>query len=58
MKLPLNLTFKVDLDDIQNIIDEIKGLQTYKLAEDDKMILIERAALVEILQRHLRVKEK
>lgn len=57
MKLP-NITVKCDFDDIQQIVDEVKGLQTYKLFEGDDMILINRAELVEILLKHLRTESK
>lgn len=57
MKLP-NITVKCDFDDIQQIIDEVKGLQTYKLFEDDDMILINRAELVGILVKHLRTESE
>lgn len=57
MKLP-NITVKCDFDDIQQIIDEVKGLQTYKLFEDDDMILINRAELVDILVKHLRTESE
>lgn len=57
MKLP-NITVKCDFDDIQQIIDEVKELQTYKLFEGDDMILINRAELVEILLKHLRTESE
>ena len=57
MKLP-NITVKCDFDDIQQIIDEVKSLQTYKLFEDDDMILIDRAELVDILVKHLRTESE
>lgn len=57
MKLP-SITVKCDFDNIQQIVDEIKELQTYKLFEDDDMILINRAELVKILLKHLRTESK
>lgn len=57
MKLP-SITVKCDFDDIQQIIDEVKCLQTYKLFEGDDMILIDRAELVDILIKHLRTESK
>ena len=57
MKLP-SITVKCDFDDIQQIVDEIKELQTYKLFEDDDMILINRAELVKILLKHLRTESE
>lgn len=57
MKLP-SITVKCDFDDIQQIIDEVKELQTYKLFEDDDMILISRAELVKILLKYLRTESE
>lgn len=57
MKLP-SITVKCDFDNIQQIIDEVKDLQTYKLFEGDDMILINRAELVDILVKHLRTESE
>lgn len=53
-----NIVVKCDFDNIQQIIDEVKGLQTYKLSENDDMILIDRAELVDILAKHLRTESE
>ncbi len=54
--MKLHVDVKCDFDDIQQIIDEVKCLQTYKLFEGDDMILINRADLVDILVKHLRTR--
>ena len=52
MKLPRHVKIKVGLDDIEAIIDEIKALPEFTIGEDDR-ILVDRAAVGEILSRHV-----
>ena len=52
MKLPRRVKIKVELDDIEAIIDEIKALPEFTIGEDDR-ILVDRAAVGEILSRHV-----
>lgn len=52
MRLPRHLKIKVELDDIEAILDEIKALPTHTIGEDD-LILVDRAAVGEILSRHV-----
>ena len=49
------LTINLFFDDIQAIIEEIAKLQTYKLFENDDMILIDRTELVSILGKHVKI---
>ena len=53
MKLP-PLSVAVRIEGIEEIIDEIKALQTFKLFENDDMILVDRAEVAEILQKHIK----
>ena len=48
----MHFKIKVDLDDIEAILDEIKALPTHTIGEDD-LILVDRAAVGEILSRHV-----
>ena len=51
MELPSKIT--ISFDNIKAIIEEIENLQTYKLFENDDMILIDRTELVDILSKHV-----
>ena len=41
--------------EINELIDEIKHLQTYKLSEDDEQTLIDRDEVAKIFANHVRV---
>ena len=43
-----------NFDDIEKIIEEIKKLQTYKLFEKDKMLLVNLEEVIEILTNHIK----
>ena len=52
--MKLETSIKVDFDDIQDMIDEIKRLQTYKLFEGDDMVLVDLDAVVAIMANHVK----
>ena len=52
MELPRHFKIKVEIDDIEAILDEIKALPEFTIGEDD-LILVDRAAVGEILSRHV-----
>ena len=52
--MKLEIPVKADFDDIQDMIDEIKRLQTYKLFEGDDMVLVDIDAVVAIMVNHIR----
>ena len=52
--MKLETSIKVDFDDIQDMIDEIKRLQTYKLFEGDDMVLLDLDAVVAIMANHVK----
>lgn len=56
MKLEIPIT--VEFDDVWEMVDEIKALQTYKLSEDDDMLLVDREDVADILKKHVMAKPK
>ena len=54
----LEIPVEVDLNGIDDIVDEIKSLQTYKLSEGDDMDLVSRDDVAEILINHIEAKRK
>ena len=54
MKLEFPITVKVDFDDVQTMIDELKKLQTYKMFEGDDTTLVELDDVISILAKHIR----
>lgn len=58
MKIEFPIKIKVELDGIDEIIQELQELQTYKLFETDEMLLVSRADVAEILARHVRTKRE
>ena len=56
MKIEFPIKVKVELDGIDEILQELQELQTYKLFETDEMLLVSRADVAEILARHVRAK--
>ena len=55
MKLP-QLTLEVDLGPLEDLLEDINAMQTYKLFENDDMILVDKADLCDILVRHVRAR--
>ncbi len=53
-RMKLEIPIKVDFDDIQDMVDEIKRLQTYKLFEGDDMVLVDLNAVVAIIVNHIK----
>lgn len=53
--MKLEIPAKVDFDDVQAMIDELKKLQTYKLFEGDDTVLVELDDVISILAKHIRV---
>ena len=58
MKIELPIKIKVELDGIDEILQELQELQTYKLFETDEMLLVSRADVADILARHVRAKRE
>lgn len=56
MKLEFPIKVKMELDGIDEILQELQELQTYKLFETDEMLLVSRADVADILARHVRAK--
>ena len=56
--MKLEIPVDVDLNGIDGLVDEIKCLQTYKLAEGDDMILVSRDDVAEILINHIEARRK
>lgn len=54
----LEIPITVEFDDVWKMVDEIKSLQTYKLSEDDDMLLVDREDVADILARHVKAKNK
>ena len=54
MKLGLKLS--VDLGFIEDLLDDIKKMQTFRLSEDDQRILIDREELGDVLKKHVKAK--
>lgn len=52
--MKLEIPVKADFDDIQDMIDEIKRLQTYKLFEGDDMVLVDLDAVVAVMANHVK----
>ena len=51
--MKLEIPIKVDLDGIDKLIEELKALQTYKLSEDDEMILVNLDDVAEVFMNHI-----
>ena len=58
MKIELPIKINVELDGIDEILQELQELQTYKLFETDEMLLVSRADVADILARHVRAKRE
>lgn len=56
MKIEFPIKVKVELDGIDEILQELQELQTYKLFETDEMLLVSRADVADILTRHVKAK--
>lgn len=54
----LSIPVIVYIDDVERLIQEIKGLQTYKLHEGDDRLLIERDEVARLLVEHIEAKVK
>lgn len=50
----LEIPIIVNCTEIDELIDEIKHLQTYKLFEGDEQVLIDRDDAIEIFAKHIR----
>ena len=54
----LELSLKVNFDnDFYGMLQELGTLQTYKLFEDDDMLLVEKDDVVQLFNRHMIVAE-
>lgn len=56
MKIEFPIKIKVELVGIDEILQELQELQTYKLFETDEMLLVSRADVADILARHVKAK--
>ena len=50
----LEIPIKVDIYKIEELIDQLKHLQTYKLDAGDEMTLVDRDDVVEIIADHVK----
>lgn len=50
----LEIPIRVYMEELEEIINELKDLQIYKLAEGDDKILIDRDDVIKIFANHLR----
>ena len=50
----LEIPIKVDIYKIEELIDKLKNLQTYKLFAGDEMTLVDRDEVVEIITDHVK----
>lgn len=50
----LEIPIKVDIYKIEELIDQLKHLQTYKLGAGDEMTLVDRDDVVEIIADHVK----
>lgn len=50
------LKMYVDLGYIEELLDDIKKMPTFKLSADDERILIDRAELGEVLSKHVKAR--
>ena len=57
MKIEFPIKVKVELDGIDEILQELQELQTYKLFETDEMLLVSRSDVADILARHVKAKK-
>ena len=55
--MKLEIPVKVYFNDVQDMIDEIKKLQTYKLVEGDTMVLVDLDAVVTVMANHVKADE-
>lgn len=53
-KLEIPIPVKVDIYKIEELIDRLKHLQTYKLFAGDEMTLVDRDEVVEIIADHVK----
>ena len=58
MKIELPIKIKVEIDGIDELIQELQELQTYKLFETNDMVLVNRADVADILARHVKAKRE
>ena len=52
----LKVKIETDLGPIEDLLEAINAMQTYKLFENDDMLLVDKADLCEILVRHVRTR--
>lgn len=50
----LEVPIRVYMEELEEIINELKDLQTYKLAEGDDKVLVNRNDVIKIFANHLR----
>lgn len=50
----IEIPIRVYMGEIEEIINELKHLQTYKLSEEDDEVLINRDDVIKIFANHLR----
>ncbi len=56
--MKLEIPIKVELKGIDELIEELKALQTYKLSEDDDMLLVSLDDVAEVFANHVVAKRR
>lgn len=54
----LEIPIVVDIDAVEELLEELKRLQTYKLGAGDDLILVDRDDVVEIITMHIEAKQR
>ena len=56
--MKLEIPIKVDIDDMESLIDDLGHLQTYKLFEGADQILVDVDDVIKVLQSHVEARRK
>jgi hypothetical protein len=55
--MKFTIPIEVDFDDMKALLDDVEKLKTYKLSEDDGIVLVNIDDIAEILVKHIQAKE-
>lgn len=55
--MKLEIPIIVGFDDMESLLDDLKKLQTYKLAEGDEMVLVDIEDVAKVLMDHVKAKK-
>lgn len=55
--MKLEIPIIVGFDDMESLLDDLKKLQTYKLAEGDEMVLVDIEDVAKVLMDHVKAKQ-